>query len=60
MITPETVFKTICDMSYEQREEVLKLLVNKEPDLADGLLCSLGAKYSRYLAITRKELGLED
>jgi hypothetical protein len=60
MITPETVFKTICDMSYEQREEVLKMLVNKEPDLADGLLCSLGAKYSRYLAITRKELGLED
>ena len=60
MMTPETVFKTICDMSYEQREEVLKLLVNKEPDLADGLLCSLGAKYSRYLAITRKELGLED
>jgi len=60
MITPETVFKTICDMSYEQREEVLKMLVNKEPDLADGLLCSLGAKYSRYLAVTRKELGLED
>jgi len=60
MITPETVFKTICDMSYDQREEVLKMLVNKEPDLADGLLCSLGAKYSRYLAITRKELGLED
>jgi len=60
MMTPETVFKTICDMSYEQREEVLKMLVNKEPDLADGLLCSLGAKYSRYLAITRKELGLED
>lgn len=47
-------------MTYEQREEVLKMLVNKEPDLADGLLCSLGAKYSRYLAITRKELGLED
>lgn len=60
MMTPETVFKTICDMTYEQREEVLKMLVNKEPDLADGLLCSLGAKYSRYLAITRKELGLED
>ena len=60
MITPETVFKTIRDLSYDQREEVLKMLVNKEPDLADGLLCSLGAKYSRYLAITRKELGLED
>jgi len=60
MMTPETVFKTICDMSYEQREEVLKMLVNKEPDLADGLLWSLGEKYSRYLAINRKELGLED
>ena len=60
MMTPETVFKTICDMSYEQREEVLKMIVNKEPDLADGLLCSLGAKYSRYFAITIKELGLED
>ena len=59
-LEPKVVFKTICDMSYEQREELLKMLVNKEPDLADGLLCSLGAKYSRYLAITRKKLGLED
>ena len=32
-------------MSYEQREELLKQIVNNEPDLADGLLCSLGAKY---------------
>ena len=42
---PKTVFKSICQMSYEQREELLKQIVNNEPDLADGLLCSLGAKY---------------
>tara|TARA_B100000524_G_scaffold192204_1_gene99629 strand:- start:508 stop:684 length:177 start_codon:yes stop_codon:yes gene_type:complete len=44
-LNPKTVFNSICDMSYEQREELLKMIVNNEPDLADGLLCSLGAKY---------------
>jgi hypothetical protein len=48
-VDPNVVFKSVCDMSYEQREELLKLLVLREPDLADGLLCSLGAKYQRYL-----------
>jgi len=48
-VDPNVVFKSVCDMSYEQREELLKLLVLREPDLADGLLCSLGSKYQRYL-----------
>ena len=42
-------------MSYEQREELLKQIVNDEPDLADGLLCSLGAKYQKF----RKDKGDE-
>jgi len=47
-LDPKTVFKSICDMSYEQREELLKLIVNTEPDLADGLICSMGAKYQQF------------
>jgi hypothetical protein len=49
IVDPHVVFESVCDMSYEQREELLKLLVIREPDLADGLLCSLGSKYQRYL-----------
>ena len=47
-VDPKTVFKSICQMSYEQREELLKQIVNNEPDLADGLICSLGAKYHQF------------
>ena len=54
-VDPKTVFKSICQMSYEQREELLKQIVNDEPDLADGLLCSLGAKYQKF----RKDRGYE-
>ena len=35
--------------------EALKQIVNDEPDLADGLLCSLGAKYQKF----RKDRGDE-
>ena len=54
-VDPKTVFKSICQMSYEQREELLKQIVKDEPDLADGLLCSLGAKYQKF----RKDRGDE-
>ena len=54
-LEPKLVFNSICDMSYEQREELLKMIVWNEPDLADGLLCSLGAKYCKF----RKERGDE-
>jgi len=47
MITPETVFKSICDMTYEEREDLIKLIVNREPDLADGMMCSMMSKYQR-------------
>ena len=47
MIEPETVFKSICDMTYEEREDLIKLIVNKEPDLADGMMCSMMSKYQR-------------
>ena len=47
-LDPKTVFKSICDMSYEQREELLKLIVNTEPDLVDGLICSMMAKYQQF------------
>ena len=55
-VNPKTVFKSICEMSYEQREELLKLLVIREPDLADGLLCSLGSKYQRYLKTVQEDV----
>jgi len=55
MFDIEKIFKSICDMSYEQREELLKMIINKEPDLADGLICSLGAKYQKF----RKDRGDE-
>ena len=48
-VDPKTVFKSICQMSYEQREELLKQIVNNEPDLADGLLCYLGAKFFQFI-----------
>jgi len=47
MIEPAAVFKSICDMTYEQREDLIKLIVNKEPDLADGMMCSMMSKYQR-------------
>ena len=52
-VDPKTVFKSICQMSYEQREELLKQIVNNAPDLADGLLCSLGAKYFQMREASR-------
>jgi len=55
-VDPKVVFKSVCDMSYEQREELLKLLVLREPDLADGLLCSLGSKYQRYLEKVQEDV----
>ena len=55
-VDPNVVFKSVCDMSYEQREELLKLLVLREPDLADGLLCSLGSKYQRYLKTVQEDV----
>ena len=54
-VDPKTIFNSICDMSYEQREDLLKMIVNNEPDLADGLICSLGAKYQKF----RKDRGDE-
>ena len=54
-VNPKTVLKSICQMSYVQREELLKQIVNNEPDLADGLICSLGAKYHKF----RKDRGDE-
>jgi len=47
MIEPAVVFKSICDMTYEEREDLIKLIVNKEPDLADGMMCSMMSKYQR-------------
>lgn len=55
-VDPNIVFQSVCDMSYEQREELLKLLVIREPDLADGLLCSLGSKYQRYLKTVQEDV----
>ena len=56
VVDPNTVFKSVCEMSYEQREDLLKLLVSREPDLADGLLCSLGSKYQRYLETVQEDV----
>ena len=47
MIEPAAVFKSICDMTYEEGEDLIKLIVNKEPDLADGMMCSMMSKYQR-------------
>ena len=55
-VDPNTVFKSVCEMSYEQREDLLKLLVSSEPDLADGLLCSLMSKYQRYLETVQEDV----
>jgi len=55
-VDPNLVFKSVCEMSYEQREDLLKLLVIREPDLADGLLCSLGSKYQRYLKTVQEDV----
>ena len=55
MFDLEKIFKDFCDMSYEEREELLKMIVNREPDLADGVICSLGAKYYKL----RKDRGDE-
>ena len=55
-VDPNLVFKSVCEMSYEQREDLLKLLVIREPDLADGLLCSLGSKYQRYLEKVQEDV----
>jgi len=56
VVDPNTVFKSVCEMSYEQREDLLKLLVSSEPDLADGLLCSLMSKYQRYLETVQEDV----
>ena len=56
VVDPNTVFKSVCEMSYEQREDLLKLLVTSEPDLADGLLCSLMSKYQRYLETVQEDV----
>jgi len=56
VVDPNTVFKSVCEMSYEQREDLLKLLVSSEPDLADGLLCSLMSKYQRYLETAQEDV----
>jgi hypothetical protein len=48
MFDLEKIFKDFCDMSFEEREELLKMIVNREPDLADGVICSLGAKYQQF------------
>ena len=56
VVDPNIVFKSVCEMSYEQREDLLKLLVSCEPNLADGLLCSLMSKYQRYLETVQEDV----
>ena len=55
-VNPNTVFKSVCDMSYDQREDLIKLIVDREPDLADGMLCSMMSKYQRYLEKVQEDV----